>query len=164
MLGEGPIGTMVVEIGGFGLAFLDFYCWAPSVSVVDSRLMRLFFFGGSCDSGAGGVGSSICFLFCCRVLEGCWFVERGLGCDEATDVLGVFCRMVTSSVVGSSASSHSTRITGNARCFCVFGGGGAEVGVRFQAAEGGELGVGLPILLGLMPRSSPVSSVVVVER
>ena len=74
--------------------------------------------------------------------EGCWFVGRGLGCGEGIDVLGVFCRMVTSLVMGSSASSHSTRVTGNARCSCVFGGGGAEVGVGFRTAEGGGEGEG----------------------
>ena len=104
--------------------------------------MHLFFFGGSCEPRAGGVASSVCFLFCCRIPEGCWFVGHGLYCGEGTDVLGVFCRMVTSSVMGSSASSHSTRITGNARCLCFFGGGGAEVGVGFRATEGGEVGVG----------------------
>ena len=103
--------------------------------------MRRFFFGWSCDSGAVGVGSSVCFLFCCRIPEDSWFVEQGLCCGEATNVLGVFYRMVTSSVVGSS-SSHSTRVRGNAHCFCVFGGVGAEVGIGFRAAEGGEVGVG----------------------
>ena len=104
--------------------------------------MRLFFFGGSCEPRAGVVASWVCFLFYCRIPEGCWFVDRGLYCGEAIDVLCVFCRMVTSLVVGSSTLSHSTWVTGNARCFCVFGGGGAEMGVGFRAAEGGELGVG----------------------
>ena len=50
--------------------------------------------------------------------------------------------MVTSSVTTSSASSHSSQVLGNAHCFCVFGGGGVEMGVGFRAAEGGEVGVG----------------------
>ena len=142
MWDDAPTGTMAVDSGGFGLASFDYCCWVPSSSVVDSRLMHLFFFDWSCDSRAGGVGSSVCFLFCCRISEACWFVGRGLCCGEGTDVLGVFCRLVTSSVMGSSASFHSTRFTVNARCFCVFGGGGAEVGVGFRVAEGGEVGVG----------------------
>ena len=68
-------------------------------------------------------------------------MERGLYYGEATDVLGVFCRMVTSSVVGSGVSSHSTRVTDNFLCFCVFGGGVGEVGVGFRADEGGESSV-----------------------
>ena len=139
MWSDNSIGNMAVELG---LASFDFCCWVPLVSVVDSQLMRHFFFGSFCESGACGVGSSTCFLFCCRIPEGCWFVGRGLGCGEGTDVLGVFCRMVTSSAMRSSALSHSSRVTGNARCFCVFGGGGAEMGVGFRAAEGGEGGVG----------------------
>ena len=49
--------------------------------------------------------------------------------------------MVTSSMMGSEVSSHSTRVTGNARWFSVFGGGGGEVEVGFRVAEGGESGV-----------------------
>ena len=128
---------MVVELG---LASFDFCCWVSSVS--DSRLMRRFFFGWSCESRASGVGSLVCFRFCCLIPEVCLFVGRGLCFGEGTDVLGVFWRMMTSSGSGSSASSHSTRVTGIARCFCVFAGCGAEVGVGFRAAEEGELSVG----------------------
>ena len=74
-------------------------------------------------------------------------MERGLYSCEATDVLGVFCRMVTSSVVGSGVPSHSTWVKGNAFCFCVFGGGVGEVGVGFRADDGGESSV-FPFYLG----------------
>ena len=65
----------------------------------------------------------------------------GIGRGEGTDIFGVFCLMVTSLAATSSASSHSSQVTGNARCFCVFGGGGAEMGVGILAAEGGDVGV-----------------------
>ena len=48
--------------------------------------------------------------------------------------------MVTSSVDGSGASSHSTRVKGNALCFCVFGGGVGEVGAGFGVGEEGMVG------------------------
>ena len=133
-----PTCIMVVESGGVGLASFD--C-CSSVFAGVSRFRHLFFFGGSYDPGASGVAPSVWFVRCCHTPKSCCFVERGLYCGEATNVIGVFCCMVTSSVVGSSASSHSTRVTGNARCFCVFGGGGAEMGVGFRAAEGGEWGL-----------------------
>ena len=99
------------------------FCFGvPLVFVVDSRLIRRFLFGWACESGAGGAGSSACFRFCCYVHEVSWFAGHGLGRGEGTDVFGVFCRMVTSSVVASSSSSHSSQVTGNTRCFCVFGG------------------------------------------
>ena len=59
-----------------------------------------FLFWGSWDPGAVGVTISVWFVRFLRAPEGSCFVERGLGRGEATDVLGVFCRMVTSSVVG----------------------------------------------------------------
>ena len=119
-------------------------------------MRHLFFFGGSSDPGAGGVAPSVWFVLCSRTLDDDYFVERGLCFDEATDVREVFCCMVTFSVVGSKVSSHSTRVTGNARWFCVFSGGGAWVGVRFRANEGGELGV-------VYSHFSLVASEVVVE-
>ena len=66
----------------------------------------------------------------------------GFGCGEGTNAFGVFCLLVTSSAIEFSASSHSARVMGNARCFCVFDGGAAEVGVGFRTADVGELGVG----------------------
>ena len=69
--------------------------------------------------------------------EGCWLVGRGLGCGEVIDVLGGLWRMVTSSGMASSASSHSTRVAVTARCLCVFGGGGAEAEAGFRTPEGG---------------------------
>ena len=69
---------------------------------------------------------------------------RGLGCGGVTEGRGVFCRIVTSSATLSSvpaSSSHSWHVSGTARFWCVWvGGGGAEVG--FWAAAGGEGGVG----------------------
>ena len=67
------------------------------VSVM-SRLRRLFFLGGSCDPGVFGVRTSVWFGCCCRAPEVCCLVERELCRGEATDTLGGFCRMVTSSV------------------------------------------------------------------
>ena len=64
---------------------------------------------------------------------------RGLGCGEVTDGYSISGLIVTSSA--TTSSSHSLHVSGNARFFCVFnGGGGAKVG--FWAAEGGEGGVG----------------------
>ena len=94
--------------------------------------------------------SSACFVRGGRTPKGCCLVERGLCYGEATDTLGGFCRMVTSSVVGLGAglhagegvkSSHSTRFKVKALCLCIFDGGVGEVGTRFHAGEEGVFGV-----------------------
>ena len=64
----------------------------------------------------------------------------GLGCGGVTNFRGLFCLMVTS--LATASSSHSLQVSGNARFLCLFGGSGAEMGVGFRVAEGGELGVG----------------------
>ena len=117
---------------------------------VVSQFRHLFFLGGSCDLGAIGVMSSACFVRGGRTPKGCCLVERGLCYGEATDTLGGFCRMVTSSVVGLGAglhagegvkSSHSTRFKVKALCLCIFGGVVGGVGAGFRAGDGGESGV-----------------------
>ena len=40
MWSDVPTDTMVVELGEFGLGFVDFCCWVLLVSIVDSRLIR----------------------------------------------------------------------------------------------------------------------------
>ena len=66
---DASTGTMVRE---FRLASVVFCIWVPSVFVVDSQLIRRFLFSWACESGTGGVGSSACLRFYCRVPEVCY--------------------------------------------------------------------------------------------
>ena len=83
--------------------------WLPWDDSSDTRLIRLFFFGGSWGPDVVGVTTSVWFSRGGPTPKDCCSIGRGLCNGETTNTLGGLLRMVRSSVVVVGGSGTGLR-------------------------------------------------------